>query len=95
MEKSPCAVPFLGSGCKWEQGSCLVLVWGGGRHLFFQGVFWLGFFFFQFVLFLLGLADSCLANNSRLCSNDGSKLLMDKTVVLHLACKFSPGLEQI
>lgn len=53
----------------------------------------------QFILFLLGLADSCLANKSRLCSDDGSKLLMDKIVVLHhlenLACKFSPGLQQI
>lgn len=57
------------------------------------------FFFFQFILFLLGLADNCLANNSRLCSDDGSKILMDKIVVLHhlenLACKLSPGLQLI
>lgn len=59
------------------------------------------FFFvvFSFSVFLLGLADSCLANNSRLHSNEGSKLLMDKIVVLYnsenLACKFYPGLEQI
>lgn len=54
---------------------------------------------FSFSVFLLGLADSCLANNSRLHSDEGSKLLMDKIVVLHnlenLACKFYPGLEQI
>lgn len=64
-------------------------------------VIWLVFFFFffQFILFLLGLADNCLANNSRLCSDDGSKILMDKIVVLHhlenLACKLSPGLQLI
>lgn len=61
-----------------------------------QGSFLL---FFSFSVFLLGLADSCLANNSRLHSDEGSKLLMDKIVVLHnlenLACKFYPGLKQI
>lgn len=55
--------------------------------------------FFSFSVFLLGLADSCLANNSRLHSDEGSKLLMGKIVVLHnlenLACKCYPGLEQI
>lgn len=71
-----------------------------GSKVSFWVIWLLGwFFFFQFILFLLGLADSCLASNSRLCSDGGSKILMDKIVVLHhlenLACKFSPGLELI